>query len=126
MAKRSKFKVAATGRNDPARDILHALELAGEPLTPKELAKRLRIPRPEIDAFEKSCELAALAVEGFELRGDIRNQSLRDGRRTVRDRFAGGRACWRSRVDADEVGKSCVECGDGFRVTRCFTSAANR
>ncbi len=54
MAKRSKFKVAATGRNDPARDILHALELAGEPLTPKEVAKRLRIPRPEKDAFEKA------------------------------------------------------------------------
>jgi ribonuclease R len=54
VAKRSKFKVAATGRNDPSRDILHALELAGEPLTPKELAKRLRVPRPEKDAFEKA------------------------------------------------------------------------
>ena len=43
MAKRSKFKVASSGHNDPARDILHALELAGEPLTPNELAKRLRI-----------------------------------------------------------------------------------
>ena len=62
MAKRSKFKVAATGRNDPARDILHALELAGEPLTPKELAKRLRVPRPEKDAFEQA--LASLERAG--------------------------------------------------------------
>ena len=62
MAKRSKFKVAVSGRNDPARDILHALELAGEPLTPKELAKRLRVPRPEKDSFEKA--LAALERAG--------------------------------------------------------------
>jgi len=64
VAKRSKFKVAVSGRNDPARDILHALELAGEPLTPNELAKRLRVPRQEKDSFEK-----ALAI--LERAGDI-------------------------------------------------------
>jgi ribonuclease R len=64
VAKRSKFKVAASGRNDPARDILHALELAGEPLTPKELAKRLRVPRQEKDSFEK-------ALTALERAGDI-------------------------------------------------------
>ncbi len=62
MAKRSKFKVASGGRNDPARDILHALELAGEPLTPKELAKRLRVSRPEKDSFETA--LTALQRAG--------------------------------------------------------------
>jgi ribonuclease R len=62
VAKRSKFKVAASGRNDPARDILHALELAGEPLTPKELAKRLRVARPEKVSFEKA--LSALMRAG--------------------------------------------------------------
>jgi ribonuclease R len=62
VAKRSKFKVASAGRNDPARDILHALELAGEPLTPKELAKRLRVSRPEKESFEKA--LAALERAG--------------------------------------------------------------
>ena len=64
MAKRSKFKAATRGRRDPARDILHALELAGEPLTPKELAKRLRVPRPEKDSFEQ-------AVAALERAGDI-------------------------------------------------------
>ena len=62
MAKRSKFKAASSGHNDPGRDILHALELAGEPLTPKELAKRLRIQRPQLAAFERS--LAALERAG--------------------------------------------------------------
>jgi ribonuclease R len=62
VAKRSKFKAASSGHNDPARDILHALELAGEPLTPKELAKRLRVHRQEHAAFEKA--LATLESGG--------------------------------------------------------------
>ena len=64
MAKRSKFKAASSGHNNPARDILHALELAGEPLTPKELAKRLRIHRQEREEFERS-------IESLERSGDI-------------------------------------------------------
>jgi ribonuclease R len=64
VAKRSKFKAASSGHNNPARDILHALELAGEPLTPKELAKRLRIHRQQREEFEKS-------IESLERSGDI-------------------------------------------------------
>jgi ribonuclease R len=63
VAKRSKFKAATRGRRDPARDILHALELAGEPLTPKELAKRLRVPRPEKDSFEQAVAALERAAE---------------------------------------------------------------
>jgi len=47
-----------------ARDILHSLELAREPLMPKELAKRLRVPKRERDAFER-------ALETLERAGDI-------------------------------------------------------
>jgi len=49
VAKRSKFKVRP---GDPRREILHALELADAPLTPLELAKRLRVPKNEKRAFQ--------------------------------------------------------------------------
>jgi len=49
VAKRSKFKV---GPADPRREILHALELADAPLTPQELAKRLRLPKNEKRRFQ--------------------------------------------------------------------------
>ena len=51
MARRGKFKVASP---DLGRDILHALDLAGEPLTPNDLAKRLRIARPERRSFDSA------------------------------------------------------------------------
>jgi len=62
VARRGKFKVASGARSDPARDILHALELAREPLTPKDLAKRLRVPRAEKESFERT--LATLERAG--------------------------------------------------------------
>jgi ribonuclease R len=49
VAKRSKFKV---GPADPRREILHALELADAPLTPQELAQRLRLPKSEKRRFQ--------------------------------------------------------------------------
>jgi len=64
VARRSKFKIAPREGGVAARDILHALELAREPLTPKELAKRLRVPKRERDAFEG-------ALEALERAGDI-------------------------------------------------------
>src|SRR5947208_3721435 len=36
------------------QEVLAELERAGEPLTPKELAKRLRLPRSEKESFEKN------------------------------------------------------------------------
>jgi hypothetical protein len=45
-----------------------------------------------VDCFQKSRELAALAVERFELRGDVRDQSLRCGPQILWDRFAMGHA----------------------------------
>ena len=59
VARRSKFKV---GTSDLGRDILHALELAGAPLTPREIAKRLRVPKIDKRAFGMA--LAALEREG--------------------------------------------------------------
>ena len=51
-------------RKDPRHEaeVLAELERAGEPLEPKELAKRLRVPRPEKAEFEKA--LAALERSG--------------------------------------------------------------
>jgi ribonuclease R len=49
VSRRSKFKVRPA---DPKRDILHALERAGTPLTPEELAKRLRLEKSARRAFE--------------------------------------------------------------------------
>jgi ribonuclease R len=49
VSRRSKFKVRPA---DPKRDILHALERAGMPLTPEELAKRLRLEKSARRAFE--------------------------------------------------------------------------
>ncbi len=48
MARRSKFKIRPA---DPRRDVLHALERAGMPLTPDELAKRLRVEKDARRAF---------------------------------------------------------------------------
>jgi len=48
VSRRSKFKNRPV---DPRRDVLHALELAGTPLTPDELAKRLRVEKSERRAF---------------------------------------------------------------------------
>ncbi|HEX9396245.1 MAG TPA: ribonuclease R [Burkholderiales bacterium] len=48
MSRRSKFKIRPT---DPRRDILHALERAGTPLTPDEIAQRLRVQKSERRAF---------------------------------------------------------------------------
>jgi ribonuclease R len=70
VARRGKFKVgkgerhAGSGHPSAAREILHALELAREPLTPKDLAKRLRVPRTERESFEH-------AVAELERAGDI-------------------------------------------------------
>ena len=61
MSRRSKFK---NRPSDPRRDILHALERAGTPLTLLELAKRLRVEKAERRAFE-----AALAE--LERAGDV-------------------------------------------------------
>jgi ribonuclease R len=57
VAKRSKFKIRPddSGRNrpeDPRREILHALERADAPLTPDELAKRLRVHKSVRRAFD--------------------------------------------------------------------------
>jgi ribonuclease R len=49
VAKRSKFKIRP---DDPRREILHALERAGAPLTPDELAKRLRVHKSARRAFD--------------------------------------------------------------------------
>ena len=59
MAKRSKFKIRP---DDPRREILHALELADAPLTPEELAKRLRVHKKEKRAF--SATLGELVRSG--------------------------------------------------------------
>ena len=59
MAKRSKFKIRP---DDPRREILHALERAGAPLTPDELAKRLRVHKSARRAF--SSALAELERAG--------------------------------------------------------------
>src|SRR5204863_8991685 len=64
VARRSKFKIAPREAGVAPRDILHALELAREPLTPKELAKRLRVPRREHEAFER-------AIDALERSADI-------------------------------------------------------
>jgi len=48
VSRRSKFKIRPA---DPRRDVLHALERAGTPLTPGELAKRLRVQKSERRAF---------------------------------------------------------------------------
>jgi len=59
VAKRSKFKIRP---DDPRREILHALELADAPLTPEELAKRLRVHKKEKRAF--SATLGELVRSG--------------------------------------------------------------
>jgi ribonuclease R len=59
VAKRSKFKIRP---DDPRREILHALERTGAPLTPDELAKRLRVGRGERRAFQAA--LAELERSG--------------------------------------------------------------
>ena len=59
MAKRSKFKIRP---DDPRREILHALELADAPLTPDELAKRLRIHKSARRAYDAA--LAELVRAG--------------------------------------------------------------
>jgi ribonuclease R len=59
VARRTKYKVAS---REFGRDILHALDLAGEPLTPKELGKRLRLAKHERSEFERS--LATLERAG--------------------------------------------------------------
>jgi exoribonuclease R len=48
VPRRSKFKIRPA---DPRRDVLHALERAGTPLSPEELAKRLRVQKSERRAF---------------------------------------------------------------------------
>ena len=48
VSRRSKFKIRPA---DPRRDVLHALERAGTPLSPDELAKRLRVQKSERRAF---------------------------------------------------------------------------
>ena len=69
MARRSKFKIGSREAGVAARDILHALELAREPLNEKELAKRLRVPRSEREAFER-------ALDALERAGDlVRNRA---------------------------------------------------
>jgi ribonuclease R len=59
VAKRSKFKIRP---DDPRREILHALERADAPLTPDELAKRLRVHKSARRAFDAA--LAELVRAG--------------------------------------------------------------
>jgi ribonuclease R len=59
VAKRSKFKIRP---EDPRREILHALERADAPLTPDELAKRLRVHKSARRAFDAA--LAELVRAG--------------------------------------------------------------
>ena len=59
MAKRSKFKIRP---DDPRREILHALERAGAPLTPDELASACACTRANAAAF--SAALAELERSG--------------------------------------------------------------
>jgi ribonuclease R len=59
VAKRSKFKIRP---DDPRREILHALELADAPLTPDELAKRLRVKKEGRRDFQAA--LAELVRSG--------------------------------------------------------------
>ena len=72
LRRRSRPERAPRGdapRGPHEREILSALERAGSPLTPGELAKALRLPRSEKDAFQKS--LSALERAGENITGKV-------------------------------------------------------
>jgi hypothetical protein len=79
--------------------------------------------RTRVDGFQQASKLATLIVENFELRGDARNQSLRQRGRIRSDRHFATHSRRYCRVDPREFGKCFVKHRSSFRIPFAFTRA---